>query len=140
MLKENFYHELQTEAQTACGWPVIGCAIFFHMAGKSSQNTLSAVTNARIAALHGLPVAPYPSRRRPFHSAKPRARHERQSCWPHQRQASVCGSAAALRSCSVPAVSPSPLHLTRSTADRSLVNLRTGSGTNHAFGLRMRSN
>jgi hypothetical protein len=34
MLKENFYHELQTEAQTACGWPVIGCAIFFHMAGK----------------------------------------------------------------------------------------------------------
>jgi hypothetical protein len=34
MLKEKFCHELQTEAQTACGWPVIGCAIFFHMAGK----------------------------------------------------------------------------------------------------------
>jgi hypothetical protein len=38
----------------------------------------AAVTNARFAALHGLPVAPYPPRRRPFHSAKPRARHERQ--------------------------------------------------------------
>jgi hypothetical protein len=27
------------------------------------------VTNARFASLHGLPVAPYPSRRCPFHSA-----------------------------------------------------------------------
>jgi hypothetical protein len=40
---------------------------------------------------------------------------------PQQRRASVCGSAAALRSDSVPAVSPSPLHCFRSpTADRSL--------------------
>jgi hypothetical protein len=68
------------------------------------------VTNARFAALHGLPVAPYTSRRRPFHSAKPRARHERQWCWPQQRRASVCGSAAALRSVFVPAVSPPALH------------------------------
>ena len=53
---------------------------------------------------------------------KPRARHERQCCWPQQRQPSVCGSAAALRSDSVPAVSPSPLHCFRSpTADRSLI-------------------
>ncbi len=29
----------------------------------------SAVTNARFASLHGLPVAPSPSRRRPFHYA-----------------------------------------------------------------------
>jgi len=36
------------------------------------------VTNARFAVLHELSVAPYPSRRRPFHSAKPRARHEQQ--------------------------------------------------------------
>src|SRR5579864_6896565 len=34
-----------------------------------------AVTNARFASLHGLPVAP-PPRRRPFHFANPRARHE----------------------------------------------------------------
>ena len=39
---------------------------------------------------------------------------------PQQRRASVCGSAAALRSDSVPAVSPSMLHCFRSpTADRS---------------------
>ena len=83
-------------------------------------SVVSAVTNARFASLHGLPVAPNPSRRRPFHSAKPRARHERQECWPQQRQASVCGSAAALRSGCVPAVSPSVLHFSRSpTADRS---------------------
>jgi len=45
-----------------------------------SRLLVSAVTNARFAALHGLAVAPYASRRRPFHSAKPRARHERQWC------------------------------------------------------------
>ena len=62
----------------------------------------------------------YASRPRPFHFAKPRARHERQLCWPQQRRASVCGSAAALRSGFVPAVSPSALHFFRSpTADRS---------------------
>ena len=80
------------------------------------------MTNARFAALHGLPVAPSPSRRRPFLSAKPRARHERQSNWPQQRRASVCGSAAALRSGCVPldASLRPPLHLPRSpTADRS---------------------
>ena len=44
----------------------------------SNQKTLTAVTNARFASLHGLPVALLPSRRRPFHSANPRARHERQ--------------------------------------------------------------
>jgi hypothetical protein len=37
----------------------------------------SAVTNARFASFHGLSVASYASRPRPFHSAKPRARHER---------------------------------------------------------------
>jgi len=42
------------------------------------QKSLTAETNARFAALHGLPVAPYASRRRPLHFAKPRARHERQ--------------------------------------------------------------
>jgi hypothetical protein len=42
--------------------------------------------------------------------------------WPIQRQASVCGSAAALRSGIVPAVSPPVLHFLRSpTADRSLI-------------------
>jgi len=79
------------------------------------------VTNARIAALHGLSVGPLPARPCPFRSAKPRARHERQSFWPQQRRPSVCGSAAALRSVSVPAVSPPALHFFRSpTADRSL--------------------
>ena len=44
--------------------------------------------------------------------------------WPHQRQASVCGSAAALRSGFVPAVSPPALHFPRSpTADRSLMKI-----------------
>ena len=45
--------------------------------------------------------------------------------WPHQRLASVCGSAAALRSgfVSLNASLRSPLHFPRSpTADRSLVN------------------
>jgi hypothetical protein len=40
--------------------------------------TLTAVTNARIAAPHGLSVGPLPARPCPCHSAKPRARHERQ--------------------------------------------------------------
>jgi hypothetical protein len=38
-----------------------------------------AVTNARFAALHGLAVAPPPSRRCPLRFANPRASHERAS-------------------------------------------------------------
>jgi len=54
---------------------------------------------------------------------KRHVRRERQFKWPHQRRASVCGSAAALRSgCdSLNAALRSPLHFPRSpTADRSL--------------------
>jgi hypothetical protein len=51
--------------------------MFFAFRWDILQMSLIAVTNARIASLHGLPVATYPFRRRPFHSAKPRVRHER---------------------------------------------------------------
>jgi hypothetical protein len=38
------------------------------LGGENYFESKFAVTNAQFAALHGLPVAPYPSRRRPFHS------------------------------------------------------------------------
>jgi hypothetical protein len=41
---------------------------------------------------------PVALRRTPLPLHKPRARHERHLEWPQKRQASVCGSAAALRS------------------------------------------
>jgi hypothetical protein len=82
----------------------------------------SAVTNARFAALHGLLVALFPladARSTPQIARSSRAAMVLAA---QQRRASVCGSAAALRSDSVPAVSPSPLHCFRSpTADRSLI-------------------
>ena len=122
MLKENFYHELQTEVQTACGWPVIGCAILFHMAGKKFpkyfiRRDQRAVCCASRAVRR--PVTPST----PPVPLRKTARSSRAAMdWPHQQRASVCGSAAALRSAFVPAVSPSPLHFLRSpTADRSLV-------------------
>jgi len=80
------------------------------------------VTNALFASLHRLDGRPFALRPRLFRSAKPRASHERQFCWPQERRPSVCGSAAALRSDSVPAVSPSALHFFRlPTADRSKI-------------------
>ncbi len=69
---------------------------------------------------------PVALRRRPFHYANPRARHERQLHWPQQRRASVCGAAAgvALRLRFTTRFSPPPLHFSRSpSADRSLVKL-----------------
>jgi hypothetical protein len=81
-----------------------------------------AVTSAFFASLHELKVGPVSLSTTPLPLHKARARHERQLNWPHQRRASVCGSAAALRSGSVPAVTPPALHCFRSpTADRSLV-------------------
>lgn len=89
-------------------------------------NIDSAVTNARFASLHALPVAPSPSRRRPFRFSNRALVTSFHIAVPHQRRASVCGSAAALRSGFVPAVSPPALHFSRSpTADRSqLVRIR----------------
>jgi hypothetical protein len=54
----------------------------------------SAVTNARFASFHGLPVGPHPLSTTPVPLRKSRARHERHSSREsHQRRASVCGSA-----------------------------------------------
>jgi hypothetical protein len=59
--------------------------------------------------------------------------------WPHQRRASVYGSAAALRSDFVPAVSPPALHFSRSpTTDRSqIIRIR---GQNDEFVNRLSAN
>jgi hypothetical protein len=78
------------------------------------------VTNARFAALHGLPVVPYAFSTTPVPLRKSARSSRAAMDWPQVRRASVCGSAAALRSGSVPAVSPPALHSFRSpTADRS---------------------
>ena len=61
------------------------------------------MTNALFASLHGLSRRPVSLSTTPVPLRKTRARHERQLDWPHQRRASVCGSAAALRSGCVPA-------------------------------------
>ena len=80
---------------------------------------------ALLPDLHGLPVDPVSLSTTPAPLRKARARHERQFKWPHQRLASVCGSAAALHSGSVPAVSSPALHFPRSpTADRSRVEVQ----------------
>jgi len=66
-----------------------------HLAIAAHETPGAAVTNAWFASLHGLPVVPHSSRRRPFrfsnhalvtslHGAKP----------PQERRASVCGLAA----------------------------------------------
>jgi hypothetical protein len=65
-----------------------------------------AVTSAIFASLHRLGGRPISPATTPVPLRKNRARHERQWDWPQQRRASVCGSAAALRYGSVPAVSP----------------------------------
>jgi len=84
----------------------------------------TAVTNVRFASLHGLLVAPSPSRPCPFRFSNRALVTSGNGIWSHQQRASVCGSAAALRSGSVPAVSPPVLHFFRSpTADRSLVKI-----------------
>jgi len=62
------------------------------------------VTNARIAALHGLSVGPLPARPCPCHSAKPRARHERQLIG---RNSGGLPSAARRRRCAPTPISPS---------------------------------
>lgn len=62
--------------------------------GKESITT--AVTNARFASLHGLPVAPYPSRRRPLRSQIARSSRAAFAGLPQTRRASACGSAAAV--------------------------------------------
>lgn len=53
-----------------------------------------AVTNARFASLHGLPVAPSPSRRRPFHFTNRALVTSLHGAGLHEQRASVCGSAA----------------------------------------------
>ena len=88
------------------------------------SKAFTAVTIARIATLHGLPVGPFSLSTTPVPLHKPRARHERQSrVGPQRRRASVCGSAAALRSGCDLLCAPlrPPLHFPRSpTADRSV--------------------
>ena len=84
------------------------------------MNCESAVTNARFAALHGLLVALFP-----LADARSTPQIARSSRAAIELAATAAGfrlrSAAALRSAFVPAVSPSPLHFSRSpTADRSL--------------------
>ena len=84
-----------------------------------------AVTNARFASLHGLLVAPSPSRRRPFHSANRALVTSLNGAGPQVRRASVCGSAAgvALRLRFARRSSPLSAPRPRSpTADRSLLN------------------
>ncbi len=79
---------------------------FLFLPRRSRAKAAYAVTNARFAALHGLPVAPSPlddARSTPQTACSSRASIREV---PHRRRASVCGSAAALRSGSVPAVSP----------------------------------
>jgi len=85
------------------------------------DSTYSAVTNALFASV---PQA-WRSPRFPCDDACSASQKSRSSQaaidWPQQRRASVCGSAAALRSGYVPAVSPPALHFPRSPpADRSL--------------------
>lgn len=53
-----------------------------------------AVTNARLALLHGLPVVPATPRRRPFHSANRALVTSLHGAGPQERRASGCGSAA----------------------------------------------
>src|SRR5688572_15224299 len=66
-------------------WPTIRIIV-----SHGDQRT-SAATNARFASLHGLSVAPSPSRRRPFHSPN-RALVTSWHCGVSQeRCASVCG-------------------------------------------------
>ena len=80
-----------------------------------------AATNVGFAPFHGLPVAPVTRATTPIPFRKTHVRHGAMN-WPQQRRASVCGSAAALRYGSVPAVSLPVLHCFRSpTADRSLI-------------------
>jgi hypothetical protein len=67
--------------------------------------TIPAVTNARFAPFHGLSVASYASRPRPFHSAKPRARHERASAM--CRMSGGLPSAARRRRCAPTPFQPS---------------------------------
>ena len=80
-----------------------------------------AVTNARFASLHGLPVVPVPLSTTPVPLLKPRARHELAWCRTATRAAGFRlrlggGATLRLRSC----VSPSALHFSRSpTTDRS---------------------
>jgi len=71
------------------------------------------VTNAIFPSLHRLGGRPVSPTTTPVPLHKNRARHKRQFKWPHQRRASVHGSAAALRSGFVPAVSPPALHFFR---------------------------
>ena len=89
-----------------------------------NQKTLTAVTNAQFASLHGLPVAPFPLD--DARSASQTARSSR-ACMVQGRKSGGLPSAArrrALRSGCVSLDAPlrPPLHLPRSpTTDRSLV-------------------
>lgn len=82
-----------------------------------------AVTNARFASFHGLPVGPFPLSTTLVPLSKSRARHKRHPLRPpHERPASVCGSNAgavlqphsAIRS-----IPSSASHSRLPTADRS---------------------
>lgn len=78
--------------------------------------TISAVTNARFAPLHGLPVGPIPLSTTPVPLRNSYVRHERHSFGATAyAAASVCGSAAALRSGLIPLCAPfqPPLHFPR---------------------------
>ena len=98
-----------------------------------------AVTNARFASLHGLSVAPSPSRRRPLRFSNRALVTSLHGAGPQERRASVCGSAAALRSGCNSLCAPlrPPLHFPRSpTADRSLSVIASLSEFDYAFAAR----
>ena len=72
----------------------------------------TAVTNARFASLHGLPVVPFPLSTTPVPLLKPRARHELAWCRAAEAGASVSGPAAGVAHGFVPLDAPLRLRST----------------------------
>jgi hypothetical protein len=92
----------------------------------SNQKTLTAVTNARIAAPHGRSVGPLPARPCPCRSAKPRARHKRR--WIGRISGGL--PSAARRRCCAPAPFQPSLRL-RFTASARRPQTEAFEGKNH---------